>query len=86
MSGVPADTGTDADANDTAEEEEAEVEAMGAVEEGLEVCTPPPLREPRFPRPQIEKSKSSGLKSKPFLSKKFRNSVRERNFLPSGLS
>lgn len=39
----------------------------------------------RFPLPQIEKSKSSALKSRLCLSKYCRNSLRDRNFLPSGL-
>lgn len=38
-----------------------------------------------LPRPQIEKSKSSALWSRLCFSKYWRNSFRERNFLPSGL-
>lgn len=44
------------------------------------------ILEARLPLPQMEKSKSSGLKSKPFLSMKFRSSVRDRNLRPSGLT
>ena len=39
----------------------------------------------RFPRPHIEKSKSSALYSKLCFSKYCLNSLRDRNFLPSGL-
>lgn len=39
----------------------------------------------RFPLPQMEKSKSSALKSRLCLSKYCLNSLRDRNFLPSGL-
>ena len=44
-----------------------------------------PLAGGRLPRPQMEKSKSSALYSRLCFSKYCRNSLRERNFRPSGL-
>ena len=40
----------------------------------------------RLPRPHMEKSKSSALYSKLCFSKYCRSSLRDRNFLPSGLN
>ena len=66
-------------------EEATEVEAAAAAA-ATAAAAVLPLAGGRLPRPQIEKSKSSALYSRLCFSKYCLNSLRERNFRPSGLS
>ena len=68
-----------------ATDEPPEADEAAAAEAGDDEEALLPFAGGLLPRPQIEKSKSSALYSRLCFSKYCRNSLRDRNFLPSGL-